>query len=180
MTSTKTWKKIYFEKLENGNKKCFFIKFKVHFLEPIFFKTQLTWYEVLALKYQRNLSLPFTITSANTLFNSLVCKQFFNQDLTLFLLVFCFVVFLEYRCPIINKLDTWLFSLEFIFLVIVRGSFFFSEAPICTCLMKISQYSQEKTCAGVYFLIKLQTFRTATLLKRDSNIAVFLCILRNF
>ena len=38
--------------------------------------------------------------------------------------------------------------------------------------LKISQYSQENTCVGVSFLIKL--------LKRDSNTGVFLRILRTF
>ena len=46
--------------------------------------------------------------------------------------------------------------------------------------LKISQYSQENNCVGVSFLIMLQAFRPATLLKRDSNIGVFLRILRTF
>ena len=36
--------------------------------------------------------------------------------------------------------------------------------------LKISQYSQENTCAGVY----LQSFRSAILLKKDSTTDVFL------
>ena len=39
---------------------------------------------------------------------------------------------------------------------------------------KISQYSQENTCVGVSFLITLQAFTLATLLKRDSNTDGFL------
>ena len=46
--------------------------------------------------------------------------------------------------------------------------------------IKISQYLQENTCAGVSFLIKMQAFKSATLLKQDSNAGVFLTILRNF
>ena len=37
-----------------------------------------------------------------------------------------------------------------------------------------------KYLCSVLFLIKLRTFRSATLLKRDSNTSVFLWILRNF
>ena len=43
---------------------------------------------------------------------------------------------------------------------------------------KISQYSQESNCVGVFFLIKMQTFRPATLLKGDSNTAVSLTIFK--
>ena len=46
--------------------------------------------------------------------------------------------------------------------------------------LKISQYSQEKTCVAVPFLIKLQALRPATLLKTDSSTGIFLWILRNF
>ena len=42
------------------------------------------------------------------------------------------------------------------------------------------QYSQENTCVGVSFSIKLQTWRPATLLKRDSSTGVFLWIFRIF
>ena len=45
--------------------------------------------------------------------------------------------------------------------------------------LQISQYSQGDTCL-VVFLIKLQTWRPATLLKRDSNTGVPLSILQNF
>ena len=38
---------------------------------------------------------------------------------------------------------------------------------------KISQYSQENNSIGVSFLIKMQTFKPATFLKRNSNIGVF-------
>ena len=43
---------------------------------------------------------------------------------------------------------------------------------------KISQYSQENNCVGVSFLIKMQTFRPATLLKGDFNTGVSLTIFR--
>ena len=43
---------------------------------------------------------------------------------------------------------------------------------------RISQYSQKNNCVGVSFLIKMQTFRLATLLKRDSNTGVFLALFR--
>ena len=46
--------------------------------------------------------------------------------------------------------------------------------------LKILQYSQENNCVGVSFLIKMQTFRSTTLLKEDSNADVFLTILRKF
>ena len=46
--------------------------------------------------------------------------------------------------------------------------------------LKISQYSQEKTCVGVSFLMKMQAVSPVTLLKRDSTTGVFLWILRNF
>ena len=39
--------------------------------------------------------------------------------------------------------------------------------------LKISQYSQENTCVGISFLIKIQAFRAPALLKRDSNTGVF-------
>ena len=38
---------------------------------------------------------------------------------------------------------------------------------------KILQYSQENSCGGVSCLIKLQTFKPTTLLKRDSKMWVF-------
>ena len=41
-------------------------------------------------------------------------------------------------------------------------------------VLKNLQISQENKCVGVFFLIKLQTFRSTTLLKRDSNRGVFL------
>ena len=44
----------------------------------------------------------------------------------------------------------------------------------------ILQYSQKNTCFGVSFMIKMQVFSPATLLKRDSNTGVSLQILRNF
>ena len=40
--------------------------------------------------------------------------------------------------------------------------------------LKNFKYSQEKYCVGVSFLIKLQTLRPVTLLKRDFNTGVFL------
>ena len=39
--------------------------------------------------------------------------------------------------------------------------------------LKVSQYSQENTCVGISFLIKMQAFRVPALLKRDSNAGVF-------
>ena len=46
--------------------------------------------------------------------------------------------------------------------------------------LRISQNSQENTCAEFSFLIRLQALRPATLLKRDSNTGVFLWIFPNF
>ena len=46
--------------------------------------------------------------------------------------------------------------------------------------LKISQHSQENTCFGISFLIKMQAFRAPALLKRDSNTGAFLRTLRNF
>ena len=40
--------------------------------------------------------------------------------------------------------------------------------------LKFLQYSQENICAGVSFLIKLQTLSPATLLNGDSNIEAFM------
>ena len=40
-------------------------------------------------------------------------------------------------------------------------------------------YSQENTCVGVSFLVKLQAFRPVTILKRDSNTDIFLWISGN-
>ena len=39
--------------------------------------------------------------------------------------------------------------------------------------LKISQYSQENTCVGISFLIKMQAVRPPALLKRVSNTGVF-------
>ena len=39
-------------------------------------------------------------------------------------------------------------------------------------------YSQENSCVGVSFLLKLQAFRLLTVLKRDFNIDIFLWISR--
>ena len=44
-----------------------------------------------------------------------------------------------------------------------------NRCPIKKLLLKISQYSQVNTCVGVYFLIKMQVFSPATLLKTESN-----------
>ena len=38
--------------------------------------------------------------------------------------------------------------------------------------LKNAQYSQENTCVGISFLIKMQAFRAPALLKRDSNTGV--------
>ena len=47
------------------------------------------------------------------------------------------------------------------------------EAFYKKLFFKISQYSPENNFVGVFFLIKIQTFRPATLLKGDSNTVVF-------
>ena len=52
------------------------------------------------------------------------------------------------------------------------------EAFYNKLFFKISQYSQETNCVGVSFLIKMQTFRPATLLKGNFNTVVFLTIFR--
>ena len=39
--------------------------------------------------------------------------------------------------------------------------------------LKLSHYSLENTCVGISFLMKMQAFRPAALLKRDSNTGVF-------
>ena len=67
----------------------------------------------------------------------------------------------------------------------LRGGKFLSRSSHRRCsinklFLKISQYSKEDTCVGVSSLIKLQVFRTATLLKRDSNTVAFLWKLQNF
>ena len=41
--------------------------------------------------------------------------------------------------------------------------------PYQNLLLKNLQYSQKSNCVGVSFLIKLQSFRPETLLKRDSK-----------
>ena len=47
-------------------------------------------------------------------------------------------------------------------------------------LLKVLQCSQKNTCVRVSFLIIMQAFSPATLLKRDSKTGAFLWILRNF
>ena len=47
-------------------------------------------------------------------------------------------------------------------------------------LLKISQNSQENTCARASFLIKLQASGLQIYLKRDSGTGTFPCVLRNF
>ena len=56
------------------------------------------------------------------------------------------------------------------------------NSKCCTrkLFLKISQYSQENTCVGISFLIKMQAFRVPALLKKDSSTGVFLRTLRNF
>ena len=61
----------------------------------------------------------------------------------------------------------------------------FSEAVARRCSVKevfltITQISQEKTCAEVSFLIKLQAAGLQLCSKRDSGTGVFLSILRDF
>ena len=46
--------------------------------------------------------------------------------------------------------------------------------------LKISQYSQKSICIEVAFLIKIQAFMPASLLKRGSNTGVSLTKLQNF
>ena len=46
-------------------------------------------------------------------------------------------------------------------------------------ILKILQHSQQKTCLGVSFLIKIKAFRRTAVLKRNFNTNVFLTILRN-
>ena len=55
-----------------------------------------------------------------------------------------------------NKLDTWSFSGEFVFFVIVPEDLRFTEATVRRytskeVFLKISQYSQENISVGVYF-----------------------------
>ena len=52
------------------------------------------------------------------------------------------------------------------------------EAFYKKLFFKISQYSQKNNCVGVFFLIKMQTFTPATLLKGDSNTVAFLTIFK--
>ena len=52
------------------------------------------------------------------------------------------------------------------------------EAFYKKLFFKISQYSQKSNCIGVFFSIKMQIFRPATLLKEDSNTVVFLTIFK--
>ena len=59
-----------------------------------------------------------------------------------------------------------------------------SEAVVQKCsvkgFLKKFRNSQENTCAGVSFLIKLQTSGLQLYQKRDSNTGVFLGILAKF
>ena len=60
------------------------------------------------------------------------------------------------------------------------GKIIINRCSIEKLFLKILQYSQENTCFGVFFLIKMQAFNPETLLKRDPNTGAFLWILRNF
>ena len=44
--------------------------------------------------------------------------------------------------------------------------------------LKILQWSQESTCVGVYFLMKMLALSPVTFLKRDSNTGVLLWLLQ--
>ena len=61
--------------------------------------------------------------------------------------------------------------------ILFRGSHW--RCSMKNLFLKILQYSQENNC-WIPFLIKMLTFRPAALLKRDSNVGVFLCILQIF
>ena len=61
--------------------------------------------------------------------------------------------------------------------ILFRGSHW--RCSMKNLFLKILQYSQENNC-WIPFLIKMLTFRPAALLKRDSNVCVFLCILQIF
>ena len=73
-----------------------------------------------------------------------------------------------------------------VFLSKIQTIHLISDAVVRRCsvkkvFLKIWQNSQENNCIGVSIvLIKLQAFRSAFLLKRDSNTGVFLWILPNF
>ena len=54
-------------------------------------------------------------------------------------------------------------------------------ARICSVkkvILKFLQYTQENTCAGVFFLTKLQIFSLQLYQKKDSHTDVFQCILQ--
>ena len=59
-----------------------------------------------------------------------------------------------------------------------RGSH--RRSSIKKMFLKISQYSQENTCARVSFSLKLQASGLKLYLKRDSSTGVFLWIFQNF
>ena len=61
---------------------------------------------------------------------------------------------------------------------IFRSSY--RRCSIKKLFLKILWYSQENTCVGVSFLLKLWAFRPLTILKRDFNTDIFLWISGNF
>ena len=69
--------------------------------------------------------------------------------------------------------------------IIFHISAFFRNSVVRRCsvkkmFLKISQNSQENTCARASFSIKLQASGLQLHLKRDSGTVIFLLILRNF
>ena len=88
------------------------------------------------------------------------------------------------KCKWLNQYFMWLhppslWSRYYLILSYVK-----TEAAVRRCsskwgFLKISQCAQENTCWSL-FLIKLQAWRPATLLKRDSSTGFLLLILRNF
>ena len=82
----------------------------------------------------------------------------------------------SYQSTLFNKVKLSIFLTNFIKA--------FTEATVCRfskqVFLKISQNSQKIHLCWSIFLIKFQAWRTAILLKRDSNAGVFLRILRIF
>ena len=73
-----------------------------------------------------------------------------------------------------SKLES-ISTIEDNYLEAATGGFFIKKAA----LKNFAIFTGKQLCWSL-FLIKLQAFRLATLLKRDSNTGVFLCILRSF
>ena len=73
-----------------------------------------------------------------------------------------------------SKLASWPFN------KLLSWFVFYYSCSIKKLYLNISQYSQKKHLRWKLFLIRLQAFRVATLLKRDSKTGFFLRILQNF